>query len=90
MISSPRKGAIAVSIIAHAMFFLALVASAAIAWTKNDFTILTAMCGVAATNVTTVVAYWVGSSEGSAKKTDFLIRTQTMSSSQQPSVPEKD
>ena len=69
---TPRQGAVIISVVAQVAFFLALVAAAVIAWVRNDYTLLTAMAGVAATNATTVVSYWVGSSDGSAKKTDLL------------------
>lgn len=55
-----RRGAVMISITAQATFFLALVAASLIAWYKQDYTLLTAMAGVAATNATTVVSYWVG------------------------------
>lgn len=60
-----------VSIVAQVTFFLALAASCVIAYVKADYTLLTAMAGVAATNATTVVGYWVGSSDGSARKTEL-------------------
>lgn len=67
-----RRGAVITSIVAQLTFFLALVAAAVIAWVKADYTLLTAMAGVAATNATSVVGYWIGSSDGSAKKTDII------------------
>ena len=67
-----RQGAVVISAVAQATFFLALAASCVIAYVKSDYTLLTAMAGVAATNATTVVGYWVGSSDGSARKTDLL------------------
>jgi hypothetical protein len=67
-----RTGAIVISITAQVTFFLALAAACALAYYKAEYTLLTAMAGVAATNATTVVGYWVGSSDGSAKKTDLM------------------
>ena len=67
-----RRGVVVTSIVAQVTFLAALVASAVIAWVKNDYSILMAMVGVAATNATTVVNYWVGSSDGSSKKTDLM------------------
>jgi hypothetical protein len=75
MMSSPsRLGAVLISVTAQITFFLALVSSGAIAYFKGDYTLLMAMAGVAATNATTVVSYWVGSSDGSAKKTDIMAQ----------------
>lgn len=74
----PRnRGAVVTSIVAQVTFFIALAAAGAIAWIKNDYTLLTAMAGVAATNATTVVQYWVGSSDGSAKKTEMMAQPPT-------------
>lgn len=70
--TTSRQGAVVTSIVAQGTFFLALIASCVIAWVKGEYTLLTAMAGVAATNATTVVSYWVGSSDGSAKKTDQM------------------
>ena len=70
--STRGRGPVVISIVAQFTFLLALGAAAVIAWVKNDYTLLVAMAGVAATNATTVVSYWVGSSDGSAKKTDLL------------------
>lgn len=66
------RGAIAISFVAQLTFFLALAAAAAIAWFKSDLNLLIAMCGVAATNATTIINYWVGSSSGSDRKTELL------------------
>lgn len=66
-----------VSVTAQIIFLLALAASCVVAWVKGDYTLLTAMGGIAATNATTVVGYWVGSSDGSAKKTDILNQQKT-------------
>ena len=67
-----RSGAVVTSVVTQATFMGALIASGVIAWAKADYTLLIAMAGVAATNATTVVNYWVGSSDGSAKKTDLM------------------
>lgn len=67
-----RQGAVVTSIVAQATFLGALLAAGVIAWAKADYTLLIAMAGVAATNATTVVNYWVGSSDSSAKKTDLM------------------
>jgi len=69
---SVSRGAVVISIVAQLTFFLALIASGAIAWYKQDYTLITAMAGVAATNATTIVGYWCGSSSGSAHKTELL------------------
>ena len=70
--STRGRGPVVVSVVAQLTFLLALASSGVIAWVKNDYTLLIAMAGVAATNATTIVNYWVGSSDGSAKKTDLL------------------
>lgn len=69
----PRiDGAVITSILAAAGFLLSLGIGGAVAWAKGDFTLLIALGGVSATNMTTTVSYWLGSSSGSAKK-DTLI-----------------
>ena len=75
--ASRRTGAVVVSVVAQATFLIALVAACAIAWIKNDYTLLIALAGAAATNATSVVNYWIGSSAGSDKKTDLLAATPT-------------
>lgn len=63
-----------VSVFALAIFLAAL----GIAWwTKNEN--LGILLGVAASNATTVVSYWLGSSSGSKTK-DSVIASQTMPS----------
>ncbi len=59
----PRiDGAVITSLLAALGFLLALAIGGAIAWLKGDFTMLVGLGSVAATNMTTVVSYWVGSS----------------------------
>lgn len=79
-----NRGAVVTSIVAQVTFFIALAAAGAIAWLKNDYTLLTAMAGVAATNATTVVQYWVGSSDGSAKKTEIMAQSATTTTGATP------
>ncbi len=60
---APRiDGAVITSLLAALGFLLALAIGGAIAWLKGDFTMLVGLGSVAATNMTTVVSYWVGSS----------------------------
>jgi len=54
----------AVSILSIGIFLAALL----IAYISKSDTALTLLLGVAATNFTTVVSFWVGSSAGSQKK----------------------
>lgn len=66
------RGAIVVSVAAQATFLLAMAAACVIAKVNSDYTLLITLAGAAATNATAVVNYWIGSSAGSAKKTDIL------------------
>jgi hypothetical protein len=70
--ASRRLGTVVVSVVAQSTFLLALIAACVIAYRKDDYTLLIAMAGVAATNATSVVNYWIGSSSGSDKKTDLM------------------
>lgn len=72
-----RFAPVVISALTLLIFCVALAASGVIAWAKGDYTLLIAMAGVAATNFTTVVGYWVGSSDSSAKKTALLAQTPT-------------
>jgi hypothetical protein len=67
-----RRGVVIVSAIALFIFFLAIVAAALLAYIKGDWGLVGQMAMIAATNATTVVGYWVGSSVGSDKKTDIM------------------
>lgn len=62
-------GAVAISVVALVAYIFALL----IAWWSKSNDTFVALCGVAATNATTVVSFWVGSSKGSADKTAALI-----------------
>lgn len=65
-------GSSIVSIYALTIFLAAMV----IAYLMKNEVLIVALLSVAATNATTVVSYWVGSSSSSAKK-DILIASQT-------------
>ena len=65
-------GALGVSIYALTLFLAAIV----VAWYKANDTLLTALLGVAATNATTVINFWVGSSRSSQKKDDTIANIQ--------------
>lgn len=82
-----RTGAVVISITAQVTFFMALAAACVIAYLKAEYTLLTAMAGVAATNATTIVNYWVGSSDGSAKKTDIMAANPPPTPVQVPAEP---
>lgn len=63
-----------ISVVTLGTFLAALAASGWMAWAMKDtasVSLFTALCGVAATNATTIVNYWVGSSSGSARKTEI-------------------
>lgn len=62
-------GAIVVSGLALAIFFAAL----GIAWWTKDSS-LPILLGAAATNATTVISYWVGSSSGSKAKDSVIAQ----------------
>ena len=64
-------GAPIVSVYALTVFLVAIV----VAYFAHDATLLNALLVVAATNATTVVSYWVGSSAGSQKKDATLATT---------------
>ncbi len=66
------KGMIAVSLSGVVSFLVALIIGGIIAFTQGDYTLLIMLSGVAASNYSTVVSYWLGSSSGSAYKTDVL------------------
>lgn len=59
-------GTIAVSLAVFAVYAIGFV------FVRNDQTLLTVLIGTAAANATTAVGYWLGSSQGSAKKTDLM------------------
>lgn len=61
-------GAIIVSGMWSIVFMLAL----AVVWAAKDQPNLGVLIGVVATNGTTVVGFWLGSSIGSKRKTDLL------------------
>ncbi len=66
-------GAVIVSLVALAAYVVALV----LAKVYAQADIFNTLCGVAAANATTVISYWVGSSFGSAKKTDTIAAIAT-------------
>jgi hypothetical protein len=74
-------GSSIVSVYILTIFLVALVIAF---WVKNEVLIV-ALVSVAATNVTTVVAYWVGSSSGSAKK-DSIIASHTTTINQKTPI----
>lgn len=59
-------GTIAVSLAVFAVYAIGFV------FVRNDQTLLTVLIGSAAANATTAVGYWLGSSQGSAKKTEMM------------------
>ncbi len=61
-------GAIVVSILTTLAFWTALV----LAFIKNDTSSLNLLIGAVIANSSTTVAYWIGSSSGSRRKTDIL------------------
>ena len=64
-------GIVVVSVLVLLIYLAALTFAY---FSKND-TLLTTLLGVAATNATTAVGFWLGSSYGSAKKTNLLATT---------------
>jgi hypothetical protein len=54
------------------LVLLTFLAAIAIAYAIRNDTLLTALLSIAGANATTVVGYWLGSSDGSAKKTTLL------------------
>jgi hypothetical protein len=60
-------GAIIVSVIALVIFLAAII----VAWVTKDPS-LGILLGMAGSNAATTTAYWLGSSSGSSRKTDFL------------------
>jgi len=66
------KGTIIATILGIVAYLIALAIAGIIAWTNKDYTLLILLAGVAAANFTTIMTYWVGSSAGSAYKTDVL------------------
>jgi hypothetical protein len=70
-----RRGQIVISIVTQTTFLVALIAAAYLYWVTKDPVVLAVLAGaigVASTNATNIVGYWVGSSDGSAKKTELL------------------
>ena len=63
-----KWGAPSISVYSLTIFLAAII----IAYFKANDTLLTALLGVAATNATSVVQFWVGSSSGSQKKDDTI------------------
>lgn len=75
-------GAVAVSIFSLTVLLAALI----ITYLADNDTMLTVLIGVVATNATSVVNYWMGSSAGSARK-DALISSQLPPAAAQPNPP---
>lgn len=76
-----RQGQVIISLTAYATFLTALVAAAYLYWvTKNEvvLAVLSGAIGVAGTNATNIIGYWVGSSVGSDKKTDIMAAAPTV------------
>ena len=63
-------------ILVSATVMVIYIAALAVAFLSKNDNMLMVLIGVAATNATTVVGYWVGSSSGSTKKDDALIAKQ--------------
>lgn len=64
------NGSVIVSIFALAVFAMAIL----VAWLAKDPTTLQILLGAAATNATTAVGYWLGSSAGSRAKDEIIAR----------------
>ena len=62
-------GAVIVSVMALTLFLAAVV----VAWVTKDSS-LGILLGMAGTNAGTAVGYWLGSSAGSAKKTELMSK----------------
>lgn len=74
---APRLGKIIISVIAQMTYLGALAITGWLALTKQDqvwVTSFVGLCGVAATNATNVIGYWIGSSAGSDHKTDMMAQ----------------
>jgi len=76
-------GAIIVSVANSLAFFAAL----AVGYLSKDQANLSLLIGAVIANSTTVVAYWLGSSSGSARKTDLLAGQGGAVVAPQPPVP---
>lgn len=63
-----------VAVVAQVTFLLALIASGFLAWQTGTYDLLLTLAGASAINATTVVNYYLGSSSGSAKKTELLAQ----------------
>ena len=61
-----QYGTIAVSLAVFAVYIVGFV------FVRDNQTLLTVLIGTAAANATTAVGYWLGSSQGSAKKTEIM------------------
>jgi hypothetical protein len=77
-------GAIIVSGMWSIVFMLALV----VVWSSKDQANLGVLIGVVATNGTTVVGFWLGSSMGSKRKTDLLAAAVPPPAAPAPKPPE--
>jgi hypothetical protein len=74
----PRSGKIAISIIQQATFIAALLLTGWLAWSKQDqiwITTFAGLVGIAASNATHVVGYWIGGSADSDHKTDIIAQS---------------
>ena len=76
-------GAPVVTVLAYGTFLAAIIVALIV---KND-TLLVALCGAAATNATTAVQWWLGSSKGSADKSATIERQGAQLATMTPDVP---
>jgi hypothetical protein len=72
--SAVQWAPVLVSIVVLATFGVVMAAALSHALPAGSETILNMLLGTLAAMATSVVSYWVGSSAGSAQKTDLLIR----------------
>lgn len=66
-------GAPVISVYSLTLLLLALV----VVWWMKDQTLVNVVVGVIATNATTVVNFWVGSSRGSERKDEVIAATRS-------------
>ncbi len=64
------------AVIISALVLLIYAGAFAVAFMLKSDTMLNVLVGTAATNATTVVGFWVGSSAGSQKKDDTIANLQ--------------
>jgi len=68
------RGTVVTSIVAQVTYLIIFAGLGYLAYMKVEGAapVLYGLAGVAATNASQVVTYWLGSSSGSAKKTDLI------------------